>query len=128
MCHFDLGLHCLPMSHKMMQGLYRLTKKVSMISKYHNHKLQTNLRHCEEELQDIYNNKTSKKQQKQTHQKISVAPQSRLRTMFLNWEELPGYNCFPASCIISSQQPIKKCVTASFGCSQRASLGIFQVL
>ena len=90
-----------------MQGLYRLTEKGSMIRKYHIHKQQTNPRHCEEELQDIYSNKTSKKQQKQTHQKISVAPQSRLRIMFLNWEEFPGYDCFPASCIISSQQPIK---------------------
>ena len=31
-----------------------------MIRKYHNHKLQTNPRHREEELQDIYTNKTSK--------------------------------------------------------------------
>ena len=29
-----------------------------MIRKYHDHKPQTNPRHCEEELQDIYSNKT----------------------------------------------------------------------
>ena len=33
-----------------------------MTGKYHNHKLQTNPRHREEELQDIYSNTTSKKQ------------------------------------------------------------------
>ena len=32
-----------------------------MISQYHNHKLQTNPWHREEELLDIYRNKTSKK-------------------------------------------------------------------
>ena len=37
-------------------------KKVNMIRKYHNHKIQTNPRHCEEELQDIYSNKASKRQ------------------------------------------------------------------
>ena len=31
-----------------------------MIKKYHNRKLQTNPRHREEELQDIYSNNTSK--------------------------------------------------------------------
>ena len=31
-----------------------------MIRKYLNHKLQTNARDCEKELQDIYSNKTSK--------------------------------------------------------------------
>ena len=35
---------------------------VSMIRKYHNHKLQNNPRHREEELQDIYSNKASKRQ------------------------------------------------------------------
>ena len=29
---------------------------MSIIRKYHNHKLQTDPRHCEEELQDIYSN------------------------------------------------------------------------
>ena len=33
-----------------------------MTKKYDNHKLQTNPRHRKEELQDIYSNKTSKKQ------------------------------------------------------------------
>ena len=37
-------------------------QKVSMIRKYHNHKLQTNPRHCEEEPQNIYSNKTSERQ------------------------------------------------------------------
>ena len=35
-----------------------------MIRKYHNLKLQTKARHLEEELQDIYSNKTSKGQYK----------------------------------------------------------------
>ena len=43
-----------------------LFKKASMIRKYH--KLQTNPRHHEEELKDIYCIKTSKRQQKQSNQ------------------------------------------------------------
>ena len=39
-----------------------------MIRKYHNHKLQTNPRHGEEKLQDIYSNKTFERQQKQSNQ------------------------------------------------------------
>ena len=38
-----------------------------MIRKYHDDKLQTNPRHREEELQEIYSNKTSKRQQKQSN-------------------------------------------------------------
>ena len=45
-----------------------LIKKLSMIRENHNHKLQTNPQHCEEELQDIYSNKTTKKQWKQSNQ------------------------------------------------------------
>ena len=48
--------------------MHRLTRTyVGMIRKYHNHKLQTNPRHLEEALQDIYSNKTSKRQQKQSN-------------------------------------------------------------
>ena len=38
-----------------------------MIRKYHNHKLQTNTRHRQEELQDIYSNKTSKRHLRQSN-------------------------------------------------------------
>ena len=37
-------------------------KKVSMNRKYHYHTLQTNQRHREEEPQNIYSNKASKRQ------------------------------------------------------------------
>ena len=37
-------------------------QKGSMIKKYHNHMLQTNPRHCEEEPQNIYSNNTSVRQ------------------------------------------------------------------
>ena len=43
-------------------GESRTSKKRSMIRKYHNHKLLTNPWHHEEELQDIYSNKASKRQ------------------------------------------------------------------
>ena len=39
-----------------------------MIRKYHNHKQQTNPQLREEEIQDIYSNKTSKRQYKQSNQ------------------------------------------------------------
>ena len=39
-----------------------------MIRKYHNHILQTNIRHGEEEPQNIYSNNTSARQQKQSNQ------------------------------------------------------------
>ena len=39
-----------------------------MIMKYHNNKPQTNPRHREEKLQDIYSNKTSKRHIKQSNQ------------------------------------------------------------
>ena len=39
-----------------------LQKQVSMMRKYHNHKLQTNSLHRGEDQQDIYSNKTSKRQ------------------------------------------------------------------
>ena len=38
------------------------SQEVSMIRKYHNHRLNTNPQHREEELQDSYSNKTSKRQ------------------------------------------------------------------
>ena len=37
-------------------------QKVSMIRKYHNHTLQTNLQYPEEEPHNIYNNNTSVRQ------------------------------------------------------------------
>ena len=37
---------------------------MGVIRKYHNHKLQTNLWHREEELQDIYSNNTPNMQKK----------------------------------------------------------------
>ena len=42
-----------------VKSFFLVNKKMSMIRKYHNHKLQTNPWHREEELQDIYSNKTS---------------------------------------------------------------------
>ena len=39
-----------------------------MIRKYHNHTMQTNPRHRKEELQNIYNNTTFVRQQKQSNQ------------------------------------------------------------
>ena len=41
---------------------------MGVIRKYNNHKLQTNPWHCEEELQDIFSNKTPKMQLKQRNQ------------------------------------------------------------
>ena len=43
-------------------GIYPTKKLVGVIRKYHNHKLQTNPWHREEELQYIYSNKTPKMQ------------------------------------------------------------------
>ena len=42
-----------------------------MIKKYHNHKPKTNPPHREEELQDIYSDKTSKKRLKQSNQRYN---------------------------------------------------------
>ena len=39
-----------------------------MVKNYHNHTLQTNQRHREEEPQNIYGNKTSERQLKQGNQ------------------------------------------------------------
>ena len=53
--------------------------EVSMVRKYHNHKLQTNPPHREEEPQDIHNNKTPKRQQKQSNQ-LSLLHQDNCKT------------------------------------------------
>ena len=130
MCHFDLGLHCLPMSHKKDARLIQINRKGSMIRKYHNHKQQTNPRHCEREIQNIYSNTTSKRQQKQTHQKFSVAPQGRLRTMFLNLEigknSLVVIAFLPVALFLLNNQLNSLLKQASV--VPNASLGIFQVL
>ena len=50
-----------------------------MNRKYHNHKLQTNPWHCEEEQRDIYSNKTSKRQYKQSSN-LSLPRQDECKT------------------------------------------------
>ena len=47
-----------------------------MIRKYHNHKPHANPRHRDEDLQYIYSNKASKRQQKQSNQ-LSLPSSSR---------------------------------------------------
>ena len=52
---------------EILNGVY-MKKKVSIIRKYHNHTLQTNLRHSEEEPYNIYGHKTPGRQLKQNNQ------------------------------------------------------------
>ena len=49
-------------------SLFPSPRSRSVVRKYHNLKLQTNPRHCEEKLQDIYSNTTSNRQKKQSNQ------------------------------------------------------------
>ena len=65
---------------------YLIVKKlVSMIRKYHSHKLHTNPRHHEEELQDIYSNKTSERQKsKATSSLFLVKMVAKLERIYSN--------------------------------------------
>ena len=67
-----------------------------MNRKYHNQTLQTNPRHRDEEPQNIYNNKTSERQQKQSNQ-LSLPRQDDCKTRMDIKQRKPNkdQNSFP---------------------------------